>query len=441
MKDGRVPPPGFDSKRYERPNKDWVCGHACDGCPCRIGPSPTGDCRATTECSPRLAPKAGETKATWFCTVPAAWGGACTEGPRPDGSCCRPISRCRPIRSLRARRTLVVWAATAACVAAVLVGFSGASRERFINPRALSRHHSGAEFARLAAASGGGKGCVLCHADAHANFDDLSLNAIAASRASLRFGELKSTHPRDFSQMDRSCLACHSAKGFHQADVAQGTSCSLCHLEHRGSGPMAAVPAHACIDCHGDAKQMTRARILGAGMPAFAFEPSISASLVVHETRRPETGFTEVITGFAVDHPEFRVLREKSVDTNTLKFNHRLHLTGAGIPLVNGKALDCAYCHKPDASGAFMARISFEQSCRACHALDFDSHNPGMTLPHGDPAFVRAYLRILLSNTPTTRQDPSGFQGSARWMRLSAGRWPACGRSRVRAMTLSGGSS
>ncbi len=42
-----------------------------------------------------------------------------------------------------------------------------------------------------------------------------------------------------------------------------------------------------------------------------------------------------------------------------------------------------------------MARISFEQSCRACHALDFDEHNPGMSLPHGDAVFVRAYLRSL----------------------------------------------
>jgi hypothetical protein len=42
-----------------------------------------------------------------------------------------------------------------------------------------------------------------------------------------------------------------------------------------------------------------------------------------------------------------------------------------------------------------MARTSFEQSCRACHTLDFDERNPGMKLPHGDAAFVRAYLRSL----------------------------------------------
>ena len=88
MKEGRAPPPGFDSRRYERPNKDWECGHARDGCPCRIGPSPSGECRATTECTPRLVLKPGEEKGTWVCTRPADWGGPCGDGPLPDGRCC-----------------------------------------------------------------------------------------------------------------------------------------------------------------------------------------------------------------------------------------------------------------------------------------------------------------------------------------------------------------
>ena len=53
MSEGHLPSPDFDETRYERPNKDWICGHTCDGCPCRIGPSPSGECRATTECRHR----------------------------------------------------------------------------------------------------------------------------------------------------------------------------------------------------------------------------------------------------------------------------------------------------------------------------------------------------------------------------------------------------
>jgi hypothetical protein len=395
VKEGRAPSPGFDSKRYERPNKDWICGHAAEGCPCRIGPSPSGECRATTECAPRLALKPGETKGTWVCTRPADWGGPCGTGPHPDGRCCREISRCRPVRSLRARRGLVSAAVTAACLGALLVGLSGSVREPFVNPRALSRSHSGAEFAHLAMASGGGKGCALCHAEARADFDDLALSALAASRSSLRPGVLAGSHPRDFSRMDSSCLACHEAQAFHHADVAANTSCPVCHKEHQGAGPMAAVDGQTCVACHGDPAQMHSAALLSAGMSPVLFTRSSPPGQIVHAVGRPAEGLTEVITSFAVDHPEFRVLREGSADHNTLKFNHHLHLEGANIPLINGHALDCAYCHKPDASNAFMARTTFEQSCRACHTLDFDERNPGMKLPHGDAAFVRAYLRSL----------------------------------------------
>ena len=77
MSIGRVPSPDFDENRYERPNQPWVCGHTCDGCPCRVGPSPAGECRATTECQPVLLKKEGEAKGTWKCTRPKEWGGTC----------------------------------------------------------------------------------------------------------------------------------------------------------------------------------------------------------------------------------------------------------------------------------------------------------------------------------------------------------------------------
>jgi hypothetical protein len=395
MKEGRAPSPGFDSKRYERPNKEWVCGHACEGCPCRIGPSPSGECRATTECFPRLTLKAGETKGTWVCTRPGDWGGPCEAGPLPDGRCCREISRCRPVRSLRARRGLASLAAVAACLGVLLIGLSGSMREPFVNPRPLSRSHSGAEFAHLALNSGGGKGCALCHVEAKANFGNLVMSAVETSQTSLRLDILTGRHPKDFSRMDSSCLKCHEAQAFHHADVAVNMSCPVCHREHQGAAPMAAVDGQRCVACHGDPEQMHAAALLSAGMSPVLFMRGTPPGQIVHAVERPAEGLTEVITSFSVDHPEFRVLREHSPDRNTLKFNHRLHLTGSNIPLVNGRALDCEYCHRPDASNAYMARTSFEQSCRACHALDFDERNPGMKLPHGDAAFVRAYLRSL----------------------------------------------
>jgi hypothetical protein len=395
MSEGLVPQPKMNESRYERPNKPWVCGHACEGCPCRIGPGPDGSCRATTECQPVLSVKAGETKGTWTCTRPKDWGGLCVSGPLPDGTCCKVIPKCLPVRSLRARRGMVVRAFVIACAGILLLGLASANRERFINPAPLSSHHSGPEFTRLAAKADGSQGCVLCHKGLHSGFVEIGADAIGAAKASLSFDKLVGSHPKDFSRMDRSCVACHAAQSLHQASVARDTSCSVCHLEHQGAGALPPVTEQRCTACHGDLNQMSASAALARTLPAALFAKKIIPGLVVPATTRPAEGFTKIITSFAVDHPEFQVLRDQRTDPNPLKFNHRLHLAGDRIPPVGGKSLDCADCHKPDVSGAFMQRISFEQNCRACHALNFDEHNPGMTLPHGDATFVRAYLRSL----------------------------------------------
>jgi hypothetical protein len=103
-----------------------------------------------------------------------------------------------------------------------------------------------------------------------------------------------------------------------------------------------------------------------------------------------------VIHHFADDHPQFRFIAEKLRDPDTLKFNHELHLTGATIPqLPGGAKLDCAFCHQPDAAGAFMRPVAFEQSCRVCHSLQFDPATPELQLPHGSAEFVSAFLRSL----------------------------------------------
>jgi hypothetical protein len=395
VNEGRAPTPDFDSNRYERPNKKWVCGNAKDGCPCRIGPSPSGECRATTECTPRLILKPGEEKGTWACTRPADWGGPCGAGPGPDGKCCKAIEKCKPERTLRSRRGLVTAAAVAGSLGILLIGLSGSRRDTFINPSPLSRQHSGAEFAHMAAAAGGGQGCVLCHTEANGDLARLAMAALASSKGSLSFGVIAGSHPKDFSRMDHSCVACHMAQSFHQADVAKDTACSVCHMEHRGEGSMAEVTTRGCVDCHGSPGEMALARERSLALPAVMFTRQRGQGRLLHETARPAEGFTEVITAFAVDHLEFRVLRDKSPDTNTLRFNHKLHLLGPDIPLVNGRRLECADCHRQDATGAYMAKVSFEQSCRTCHGLEFDAETPGMKLPHGDPTFARNYLRSL----------------------------------------------
>jgi pyruvate-formate lyase-activating enzyme len=89
-------------------------------------------------------------------------------------------------------------------------------------------------------------------------------------------------------------------------------------------------------------------------------------------------------------------LAEKRRDPGAVKFGHALHLKGETIPkLPGGKKLDCAFCHEPDTTEAYMRPIRFEQHCRVCHSLQFDGDTPELHLPHGDPAFVSAFLRSL----------------------------------------------
>ncbi|MBI3886478.1 MAG: cytochrome c3 family protein, partial [Opitutae bacterium] len=397
MSVGGVPSPDFDETRYERPNQDWVCGHTCDGCPCRIGPSPKGECRATTECQPVLTTKEGETKGTWKCTRPKDWGGACPTGPKPDGTCCNAIPKCRPTRSVRNRRGLVTRTVIAASAGVLLVALAGPWREAFVNPAPLSQHHSGVEFEKMTAGRVGaaGQGCVSCHRETKDGFAEWTATAAQVGTRSLSFANLVSTHPKDFSRMDASCLNCHQPLAFHAANIARETSCAVCHVEHQGRGPLAAVASQNCTDCHGAPAEMRAAAEKGRGMPAAYYTKTHLAGPMFFQDHRPPEGFTETITSFAGDHPEFRALRPGSPrDENTLAFNHAVHLTG-DIPTLGGKPLDCTSCHRPDSNGAFMQRISFERDCRACHSLQFDERNPGLELPHGDAVFVRAYLRSL----------------------------------------------
>ena len=95
----------FDNSQYERPNLNWICGHAAEGLACRIGPDSKGRCCGVAECQPRREYD------RWVCTRPTSAGGACNQGPMSDGTCAHPIPPCSPVRSLRAKRGLMVrWA-------------------------------------------------------------------------------------------------------------------------------------------------------------------------------------------------------------------------------------------------------------------------------------------------------------------------------------------
>jgi len=358
----QLPPPGFDSQNYARPNQNWICGHGREGNPCRLGPDARGRCRATAECKPVLETKPGETKGRWRCTRP---GGACESGPLPDGSCCRPIAKCSPVptlRLVRRRLTLAVIAASGAGLL-ILLGIPP-WRDGFINPGTLSQGHSVAAFAEMAATNHLKSNCGACHVAGHSGPNGIVRAAFHAKPGIFDFKKVVFAQPAEPSVMDANCLTCHPGKNFHQPD-APVISCAFCHAEHRGAVMVATTDAN-CDFCHGDPAKMAVSRTVS----------------VIHH--------------FSTDHPQFRFITEKLRDPDTLKFDHELHLTATDIPkLPDGLTLDCAFCHQPDASGAYMRPVEFERNCRVCHSLQFDPQTPELTLPHGSAEFVSAFLHSL----------------------------------------------
>ena len=392
--------PAFPTKEYVRPNLDWECGHLCEGCPCRIGPSPKGKCRATYECAPRLEVKPGEVKGHWTCTRPQTGGGKCENGPLPDGTCCNAIAKCQPRRTLRSIRKRLVAFTVIASFLILFVGISRNWRDEFTNPGPISSVHASATFADIHTKISGGdtSRCAACHEGARQGVDSWHTKAFDAFKQGLAPADLIKKGPLETSAMDANCLSCHEGKKFHQPNMAAEFACHECHKEHQNSGFMPEVNSGYCTSCHGSAELMAASREMGAKTDPHAFPALASnAELKIQSRERPEKGYTDVITAFDSDHPEFRQIRDGVRDENSLKFNHAVHLRTGKIPRV----LNCNDCHERDGRGEYQRPITYEKHCVECHTLQFDpatsadKNKPGIYLPHGDPYYVRAFLRSL----------------------------------------------
>ena len=401
----QLPAPDFDAQNYARPNQSWICGHAGEGRPCSLGPDGQGRCRATAECNPVLETKPGETKGRWRCMRS---GGACESGPLPDGRCCRPITRCSPVPTLRVWRGRLTLAVVAASCAVLLIMLGNPPwRNTFLSPGELSLPHTGAAFAALATTNHLNQGCGACHVAGNAGPNGVVQAALRAEPGILNLKELALAKPAAPKAIDESCLKCHVGRNFHQPG-APAISCSFCHAEHSGK-VMAATTDANCDFCHGNAATMARSSV-AAGVTGLNSKPDSGnrQSLLT-------SAATPIMHHFANDHPQFRFITEQWRDPDTLKFNHALHLTGATIPkLPGGQKLDCAFCHQADAAGAYMRPVAFEKNCRVCHSLQFDPETPQLMLPHGSAEFVSAFLRSLprqyLELAQQQREpDPNGF--------------------------------
>ena len=222
------------------------------------------------------------------------------------------------------------------------------------------------------------------------------------------------------------CEACHAGPTHHASQIPNRDemACSACHHDHRGSeASLVRLDDTACTMCHGDLKKHYDSMI------AFA-EPKVTNS-VTHFDGDPS------------HHSDFFVVKNKK-DPGRLKFNHALHLTPGFTLEPSGQILtfaqvaagdrarygwkpampleapvpaltDCKSCHRVDGeefaasgnrtksvgtgfpsrgSGAYMLPVTYENDCRACHPLEFDSKSSGRQLPHGlSPRDVLGDLR------------------------------------------------
>jgi len=393
---------GFEQSPYERPNQKWICGRAREGKCCLSGPDARGNCTATTECRPL---RKGD---HWYCTRPSFLGGACAEGPLPDGQCCRPIPKCCPVRSLRAWRGTIVLLAVAVTLATLLLAFASEHGNALLSPGQLSFAHRsmadncsdchGGVMGRPAKWVAAGAGslsahdnsglCLKCHNVGESPLQPHSLEH--AHLQPLTVATFKKNGPGHASA--GLMLASFISSVDHSAD--NGLACATCHKEHRGKeADLKKLSNNQCQNCH-----VTQFTSLAHGHPQF--------------TRYPFNRRTRII------------------------FDHESHFRDhfknpAWAQFAPGSCVDC---HQTDLRGGTMLIKPFEAVCASCHDDQIKGKGavtPGIVFisfptlddraltgkyaigewPDEDNQPLSPFVSLLLSGDPKLREAMDKLQG------------------------------
>jgi hypothetical protein len=217
--------------------------------------------------------------------------------------------------------------------------------------------------------------------------------------------------------IDQRCSSCHG-KEPHAPAQAEAPPCISCHAEHRGAVKLAMISDTKCVACHAN------------------LQDHVKAGIVL----RPDVAH---IDAFGSKHPDFTY----PSDTDTLRFNHALHLDSRGIFNAEGKreVLQCVGCHRlVETKGKVDPKpLKFAADCQRCHKLTFDAKFPDAEAPHGgDPGLVYGYVlatyagnRDIIGKSPeevrrilTTRAPSSTPTRSSRPSARSATTSPARAR-------------
>lgn len=324
---------GYRESPYQRPTQQWVCGRLAEGCPCQIGPDDKGNCRATYECRPR---REGD---RWLCSRSQFAGGPCSDGPLPDGTCCREIPKCKPVRSWRAKRGAATKWVVSVAVALILVVVAGAGQSDFLNPGALTTKHaelgtcanchtafekgpSGWLHAAFGSSSmvDDSRNCLSCHRLGETPFAPHSLDQ--ATLAAL------TTEASEASRMEAGLIVRASNVMFPRMGAeGEPLACATCHREHHG------------MDW--DLTQMSNVRCASCHQSQFV--------------------------SFSGDHPKFTDYPYQR--RTRIIFDHTSHIDKHFVEAKNVENAPklCHDCHEPDNRGELMLVKPFEQVCGSCH--------------------------------------------------------------------------
>ncbi len=328
-------------KRGRRPprsaNQEWVCGRLKYGAVCSGGPEPDGRCRSTYECTPQ------QTASGWICRRPVPFGGRCKRGPSPDGRCCKPISPCKPVRSMRAKRDVVAYAAAVVTVICLIGAFIAATGTQFLMPGPLSSAHGAIENCSACHTQSGdgklswihglivgdplgdSKACLSCHKMSKTAFAPHSMAPDLLRLSTERLKKVAARTPEPQAARVRHSL-------FPMTDImSKGLFCATCHQEHQGIAfNLDKISNAQCQSCH-----IVQFDSFDGNHPKFSNYPFTRRTRITYD----HWGH------FGKHFPEIAEKRGPS----------------AKIPNT------CSSCHTSRNDRRHMAVVSFDQTCASCH--------------------------------------------------------------------------
>jgi predicted CXXCH cytochrome family protein len=199
-----------------------------------------------------------------------------------------------------------------------------------------------------------------------------------------------SCHAVPFEKVSNStCKDCHKVSS-HRLDIHANQNhekleCTNCHMEHRGSEGLIVREEALCVSCHKDISKV-KSDAHADNVSSFSNHPDFKVTLFLTEDK---------------------VNLSEAKDSNTLKFNHKVHLDGA----INGperkERLECASCHKLNEDKKNYQSIKFESSCERCHSLEFSKLAPNVKVPHAKPDEVYSFLLRFYANQALEKEGSS----------------------------------